>query len=208
MKVFSFETLPDKEKITFHWDEANGEIVFVTESRIFQDDWSVSNKICIPDVLFSMSHLWMHCVKQESDVALSSLVLHRKSIPSHQFLDPTPTLLLQPVTNCESISPSVREIFYEHDLSRCPLSANQLGLLDDMERLEGAWELNDQSSFTQSTANDNVATRKRRIPRMGTSAIEGKRHRLDTRDENDDSNLLIGPLEDKQTSISVSESDF
>ena len=206
MKVFTFETIPDKEKITFHWDEANGEIVFVTESRIFQDDWSVSNKICIPDVLFSMSHIWMHCVKQESDVALSSIVLHSKNIPRHQFLEPTPNLLLQPVTNCESISPSVREIFYEHDLSRCPLSANQLGLLEDMERLEGAWSLNDQSSFTQSTSND-VATRKRIIPRMGTSAIRGKSHRLDTKQENVDSNLLIGPIDNEHTRVGVSESD-
>ena len=208
MKVFSFETIPDKEKITFHWDEANGEIVFDTESRIFQDDWSVSNKICIPDALFSMSQLWMQCVEQESDVALSSIVLHRKNTPRHQFLEPSPSLFLQPVTNCESISPSVREIFYEHDLSRCPLSANQLGLLEDMERLEGAWSLNDQSSFTQSISNDNVATRKRKIPRMGTSAIQGKSHRLDTKQENADSNLLIGPIEDEHTKVGVSESEY
>ena len=100
----------------------------------------------------------------------------------------------------------MREIFYEHDLSRCPLSANQLGLLEDMERLEGAWSLNDQSSFTQSTSND-VATRKRIIPRMGTSAIRGKSHRLDTKQENVDSNLLIGPIDNEHTRVGVSESD-
>ena len=63
-----------------------------------------------------MSRFWMHCVEQESDVALSSTVLHRKNTPRHQFLVPSPSLFLQPVTNCESKSPSVREIFYEHDL--------------------------------------------------------------------------------------------
>ena len=76
-----------------------------------------------------------------------------------------------------------------------------------MERLEGASSLNDQKSFTQSTSNDNVATRKRIIPRMGTSAIRGKSHRLDTKQENVDSNLLIGPIENEHTRVGVSESD-
>ena len=82
------------------------ERLYLLESRILQDDWSASNKICILDVL-NVPPLDAMCEK-ESDIALLSIVLHRKNTPRHQFLEPSPSILLQPVTNCQSISPSVR----------------------------------------------------------------------------------------------------
>ena len=107
MKIFSFEILPDKEKITFHWDESNGEIVFVTESNF---SWRVE---CFKEILCSWCSLLnvpplnaMCETRKLCTFILDSFTSGKHSSPSSSGTYSKITFTT--LTNCESIS-SVRE---------------------------------------------------------------------------------------------------